>query len=311
MSFESLLQSGKHILSQGSVYELLRRSPEVVFDEHIFHAGLIYNQRYAAVLEQVYRSYVDTAVTAGMPVVVGTATWRANRERVRASAFADRAVNQDNVRFLKNIRDSYADAGISILIEGDIGPRGDAYKPQQALDIDSARSFHAWQIEALASSQADYLQASTLPALSEAIGIALAMAETGLPYAISFVVEKSGCLLDGTRLQDAIAKIDDAVGDDSARYSINCVHPTILLQALDRNPVIAGRIISFCGNTSDLSTAELDGMEELQTEEPEKFAFANQQLLQAHDIRIVGGCCGSGPEHISEIAAILEQADTA
>ena len=89
------------------------------------------------------------------------------------------------------------------------------------------------------------------------------------------------------------------------------MHPTILLQALDRNPAIAGRIISFCGNTSDLSTAELDGMEELQTEEPEKFASANQQLLQAHDIRIVGGCCGSGPEHIREIAAILEQAGTA
>ncbi len=45
MSFESLSQSEKHILSQGSVYELLRRSPEVIFDEHIFHAGLIYVER--------------------------------------------------------------------------------------------------------------------------------------------------------------------------------------------------------------------------------------------------------------------------
>ncbi|MCP4391745.1 MAG: homocysteine S-methyltransferase family protein, partial [Gammaproteobacteria bacterium] len=258
------------------------------------------------VLERVYRSYIDTALTAAMPVVVGTATWRANEERVRASVFSDRTVNQDNVRFLQAIRDSYADAEISILIEGDIGPRGDAYQPREALDIDTARSFHAWQIEALASSQVDFLQASTLPALSEATGIALAMAETGLPYAVSFVVEKSGCLLDGTRLLDAIARIDDAVGDNSARYSINCVHPTILLQALDNNPGIADRIISFCGNTSDLSTAELDGMEELQTQAPEKFALANKQLLQAHDIRIIGGCCGSGPEHIREIAAILE-----
>jgi homocysteine S-methyltransferase len=152
------------------VYELLRRSPEVEFDEHIFHAGLIYDPRYAAVLERVYRSYIDTALTAGMSVVVGTATWRANRERVRASAFSGREVNQDNVRFLQAIRDSYADTGISILIEGDIGPRGDAYKPGEALDIDSARSFHAWQLEALACGQADYLQASTLPALSEATG---------------------------------------------------------------------------------------------------------------------------------------------
>ena len=37
MSFESLFNTEKHILSMGSVFELLRRSPEVVLDEHIFH----------------------------------------------------------------------------------------------------------------------------------------------------------------------------------------------------------------------------------------------------------------------------------
>jgi len=305
MDFETLLKTDKHILSQGSVYELLRRSPEVEFDEHIFHAGLIYDAHFATVLERVYRSYIDTAVASGMSIVVGTATWRANQERIRASAFSGHAVNEDNARFLHEIRKSYADCGISILIEGDIGPRGDAYKPEEALDADSAREFHSYQITALASARVDYLQASTLPALSEAIGIARAMAETGLPYAISFVVEKSGCLLDGTRLGAAIATIDDAVGDNGARFSINCVHPTILLQALDKNPEIAGRIIGFCGNTSDLSAAELDGMAELQTQEPVEFALANKQLLDAHDIQIVGGCCGSGPDHIKKIAGIL------
>ena len=305
MDLEQLLKTGKHILSQGSVYELLRRSPEVEFDEHIFHAGLIYDAQFAKVLERVYRSYIDTAVAAGMSIVVGTATWRANQERIRASAFFGRAVNEDNVRFLNEIRKSYADCGISILIEGDIGPRGDAYKPEEALDVDSARKFHAYQIAALASAGVDYLQASTLPALSEAVGIARAMAETGLPYTISFVVDKSGCLLDGTRLQAAIAAIDDAVGDNAARFSINCVHPTILLQALDKNSGIAGRIISFCGNTSDLSAAELDGMAQLQTQEPTEFALANRLLLDAHDIQIVGGCCGTGPDHIRKIADIL------
>jgi hypothetical protein len=87
MSFESLLHGEKHILSQGSVYELLRRSPEVEFDEHIFHAGLIYDPRYAAVLERVYRSYIDTALTAGMSVVVGTAT------RIRGYRYSSKAIS--------------------------------------------------------------------------------------------------------------------------------------------------------------------------------------------------------------------------
>lgn len=305
MSFESLFNTEKHILSQGSVYELLRRSPEVVFDEHIFHAGLIYHEHYSGILEQVYRSYVDAAVNSGFSIAIGTATWRANAERIRASKFADCAVNEDNVQFLKDIRASYLNSDISILIEGDIGPRGDAYKPEEALSEDKARSFHSPQLTALASSGVDYLQASTFPALSEAMGVALVMAETGLPYAISFVVDKTGRLLDGTQLSEAIARIDERVGSSSARFAVNCVHPRILHQALDNSPGIRGRVISFHGNTSDLSAAEIDGSEELITEEPEAFALAYKELLSDHDIKIVGGCCGSNPEHIRAIAKIL------
>jgi len=44
MSFESLLNSEKYILAQGSVFELLRRRPEVVYDENVSNAGLIYDQ---------------------------------------------------------------------------------------------------------------------------------------------------------------------------------------------------------------------------------------------------------------------------
>jgi homocysteine S-methyltransferase len=305
VSFENLLHSEEHILSQGSVFELLRRSPEVEFDEHIFHAGLIYDAHFAKVLERVYRSYIDTAVASGFSIAIGTATWRANEERMQASAFSDRAVNEDNTQFLKEIRSSYSDSGISILIEGDIGPRGDAYKPEEALDVNAARCFHSRQINALASSGVDYIQASTFPALSEALGVALVMVETGLPYVISFVVDRSGCILDGTKLSEAIARIDDKVGENSARFAINCVHPRILHKALDKNPEIEGRIISFHGNTSDLSIAELDGSEELMTEEPTDFAQAYSELLGAHDIKIIGGCCGSNPDHIRAIAGIL------
>lgn len=306
MSFETLLNTEKYILSQGSVFELLRRSPEVVFDNDIFHAGLIYDEHFSKVLEGVYRSYIETAVDSGFAMTIGTATWRANKERIRASAFSNHAVNEDNVQFLKDIRASYSNADIPIFIEGEIGPSGDAYKPQEALDEDAAYSFHAPQIQALASSGVDFLQASTFPALSEGLGVARSMAETGLPYVISFIVDKSSHLLDGTKLSHAIARIDDAVGTHPAKFGINCVHPKILHQALDENPGIKGRIISFHGNTSHLSAAELDGSDELITEEPAAFAHAYKELLNDHDIKIIGGCCGSNPDHIRAIANVLK-----
>ncbi|MCP4979309.1 MAG: homocysteine S-methyltransferase family protein [Gammaproteobacteria bacterium] len=302
MNLVELLQTEKPILGDGSIYELLRRDPDVAFDEHIAHSSLIYDAKSKRVLEQVIRSYIEVAVSMRQPMVVTTTTWRANRERIQASAFADRAVNEDNARFMLDLRDSYADTASPIIVGGNIGPKGDAYKPQEALDADTAQAFHAYQIEALAASGVDFLQASTLPARSEALGIAMAMAATGLPYVISFVVEQSGCLLDGTLLRDAIFEIDTCVGEASANYAVNCVHPSVLHQALDKNSGIEGRIIGFSGNTSALSVAELDGLDELDTEEPDSFALANQRLAEMHNIRIIGGCCGTNPTHMLAIA---------
>lgn len=305
MNLDELLQTEKQVLSEGSMYELLRRNPDVAFDEHIAHASLIYDAKSSLVLEQVVRSYLDIGVSLHLPMTITTSTWRANRDRIQASAFSDRAVNEDNAAFSLDIRDSYADSGLPILVGGNMGPKGDAYKPEEALDADTARSFHSFQIEALASSGVDFLQVSTLPAISEAKGIALAMSATGLPYVISFVIDKSGRLLDGTLLIEAIHQIDEEVGHTAARYAVNCVHPAVLHQALDVNTGIEGRIIGFNGNTSARSADELDGLEELDTEAPDTFALANKRLLDAHDIRIIGGCCGTSPDHIRAIANLI------
>ena len=70
MNLHELLKTGQLILADGSMYELLRRSPEVEFDEHIAHAGLIYDPQGAAVLERVMREYIDVAV-AQLGAVIG------------------------------------------------------------------------------------------------------------------------------------------------------------------------------------------------------------------------------------------------
>jgi hypothetical protein len=63
------------------------------------------------------------------------------------------------------------------------------------------------------------------------------------------------------------------------------VNLSILHQALDKNPGIEGRIISFHGNTSDLSSAEIDGSEESITVESDTFVLAYKDLLRDHDIK--------------------------
>ena len=86
MTFEEMLRSEKHILSDGSMYELLRRHDNVAFDEHIAHSSSIYDARSAVILKQVLRAYLDIGEETSQPMAITTTTWRANKERIRASA---------------------------------------------------------------------------------------------------------------------------------------------------------------------------------------------------------------------------------
>jgi methionine synthase I (cobalamin-dependent) len=50
---------------------------------------------------------------------------------------------------------------------------------------------------------------------------------------------------------------------------------------------------------------ELDGLEDLDTGDPDIFADAHRRLLDDYDIRIVGGCCGTSTARMQAIAARL------
>lgn len=128
-------------------------------------------------------------------MLLSTPTWRAGRQRITAVGLTGRDLNGDNSRFLAELRDSYGDYAQQVAICGPMSCRGDAYSPAEA-----AAEFHTWQADALAAAGVDFLLAATLPALSEAIGLAQAQAATGQPYVISFVARPEGTLLDGTPL---------------------------------------------------------------------------------------------------------------
>jgi len=92
-----------------------------------------------------------------------------------------------------------------VLIEGGIIERN------RDIELDSfiAHSGMIYeQIKSVAQSGVDFIMASTLPAFSEAMCIALALSKFNIPYIISFVVTPEGTLLDGTPVHEAIDKID-------------------------------------------------------------------------------------------------------
>jgi homocysteine S-methyltransferase len=220
---------------------------------------------------------------------------------------ADRDVNADAVRFLSTIRRSYGDFAERVLIGGLMGCAGDAYRPDEALPENRAAELHLPQARALSEGGADFLMAATLPAADEAAGIAAAMSGCDVPCVPSFIIRPTGTLLDGTPLGEAVSRIDDATVPTPLGYMVNCTHPAVYTEAVDRelcrSPELARRLLGLQANASALSPEELDGLHRLdEAGAPEAFAEAMLGVRRRFGVKILGGCCGTDGRHIRCIA---------
>ena len=296
---EALLSCSDLILMEAGVVERLRRSGEVSLHERLEHAYLIYENLGRSRLRAIYREYIAIAERAGLPLLTCTPTWRANRERVFESNVR-RTINEDAVEFLREARREFSSRPDQVLIGGLVGCKNDCYRPLETLTEKEALEFHGWQIERLASAECDYLMASTLPALPEAVGIARAMAGHGVPYMISFVIGRDRRILDGTDLGTAIARIDDRTDPGPLGYMINCAYPTFLdPEGLD--PSSRARVIGFQANASSLDHSELDSACELQVDDVDDWSARMVELNREYGVKILGGCCGTTGQHLSSI----------
>jgi homocysteine S-methyltransferase len=312
MDFKQAIAHYSLILAEGALIERLRRNPAVRLNPHILHAGLVYDSRGQTALRQIYRQYLDIGRRSGLPLLTCAPTWRANPARLKQAGYNDQTdVNGDGVRFLASIRAEYGAYAGQVFVGGLMSCRGDAYRPAEALPAGEAAAFHRPQAGALAAAGVDFLLAATLPAASEALGLAWAMAECGTPYALSFVLRPGGTLLDGTPLHQAIAMIDSAANPAPLFYMANCVHPTVFesafAAAISQSPSVAKRVIGLQANTSTKSPEELDHRGSLDGAEPEPFASAMVGLHRWFGTKILGGCCGTDNRHIAAIARRIGQ----
>lgn len=285
---------------EAAVVEPLRRAANVSLHPTLVNAPLIYEAAGQQALKAIYADYIAVAAQAEWPLLLCTPTWRANRERVQ-NAGAPEQINEDGVRFLSSIREELrlkqpkvADA---LMLGGLLGCKNDCYLPEQALSAQDAADFHRWQIEALASTDIDFLIAETLPAVEEACGIAQAMSSTDKPYIISFVIDRNGCVLDGTPLQEAICHIDQATSRPPLGFMVNCVYPSFL--CADKQPEsLFKRLIGIQANASSLDHCELDNADELNCEPVAEWGELMLELNQRFGMKILGGCCGTEAAHL-------------
>ncbi len=251
-------------------------------------------------MERYFKGFLEEAEALGMGFVLDTVTWRASAgwgARMGWSAADIDAVNREAVAFAEGLR---AGRRGVILVNGVIGPHGDAYRPEAVLTADEAEAYHSRQIVVLAAAGVDMISAMTISSTGEAIGIAEAARKAGVPVVPSFTLETDGRLLGGMALAEAMALTDAATGGYPMWYGINCAHPDHFVAILSGDYV--GRIGSIRANASRKSHAELDEAEALDAGDPLELAMDYVRLRQlVPALRVVGGCCGTDLRHVAAI----------
>ncbi len=269
---------------------------------------LLANEAGRAALTGYMEGFLALARDTGSGFVLDTQTWRAQphfSDALNQSRAELRDANRIAVEFAVGLREKFSTNSGPIVINGLIGPRGDAYLPEADIAIAEAERYHGEQLGWLADTEADMVTALTFTQSNEAIGVVRASESLGLPIVVSFTVETDGRLPTGQPLGDAITSVDDATGAAAAYFMVNCAHPDHFAHLLV-DADWARRIRGIRCNASRQSHAELDECEVLDDGDLAELAASYRQLKDALPwLNVFGGCCGSDLRHVTEIARSL------
>jgi S-methylmethionine-dependent homocysteine/selenocysteine methylase len=190
-------------------------------------------------------------------------------------------------------------AGRTVLVAGSIAPLEDCYRPDLVPSDAELHEEHAVQATRLATAGVDFILLETMGVIREAV-IALAAArETGNEVVVSFICKEDGILFGGERLTDAVRAV---AGLKPTLLSLNCIpvnHVDAAIGALKAAWSGPWAIYANAGRPEDLDSGVITT-----AVSPGEYAAHAKRWLEA-GARVVGGCCGTTPEHIASVRALV------
>jgi len=281
----------------------------------IFHEGidlpafaafdLLKDEEGREALRRYFRPYLEVARDRRAGFVLDTATWRANPDWADELGYSGEqldAANREAVALAEELKAEAESDETPIVIEAVVGPRGDGYQPESLMSAEDAQRYHSVQIGTFAETAAEIVTAVTMTYTEEAIGIARAASEAGMPVAISFTVETDGRLPNGQSLGEAIEQVERETDGAPAYYMVNCAHPTHFDDVVAEGGGWRERIAGIRANASAKSHAELDEATELDDGDPEELGAQYRGLGEGlPKLNVLGGCCGTDHRHVAAV----------
>jgi len=251
-----------------------------------------------AELTNLLHQDMQIALEAGVPIIINPPTFRASRNFLDGMNVID--VNKRYVEFINGVKDRFCGDQSLVIIGAALGPMGDAYSPN-SVDFKVAREYHREQISFFAQQKMDYVNAITIPNVTEALAIAAVSQAFNIPVNIGFVLNQSGSLLDGTAVDEAIRKIDTQTNRYPLGYMICCTHPSVVMK-LNAEREELSRLNGVLANGCSASREKLERLDHAQADEPAMFAESLKEIQNTFpSVKIVIGCCGTAQKHLQEI----------
>jgi homocysteine S-methyltransferase len=258
----------------------------------LYSKGVFINQNYDELdlrapdlIREIHRAYVKAGAE-----VIETNTFGASRTKLTGYGLESQvhAINKAAAELARE------EAGDNVLVAGAVGPLGVRLEPYGPTSLEEARGIFAEQMRGLKDGGADFFILETFADLAEIEQGILAAREVDpkMPVVAQMTVGID-CLTPYGASAEDIAKSLDAFGADI--IGLNCsVGPQIILDAIEKMAKVTRKKLSAQPNAG--MPREVQGRS-MYMASPEYMATYAAHLVRA-GAKVVGGCCGTTPEHI-------------
>lgn len=286
MSWQDFLAKRKHLLCDGAMGTMLQQA-----GMEIGKAPELFNVEQPEVVKKIHLAYLKV----GSDIIETNSFGGSSLKLARFGL--ESQVEELNNKAAQLAREAVRSSGKEAIVAGSMGPSGELISPFGTLEPAQAQEAFAIQAQALARGGADVILIETMSDLVEAKAALTGALRSGLPVWITMTFEANGRTNWGVSAKEAREELA-ALG--ASAIGANCsVGPKELLPiakelALGKLPVILQPNAGLPQLIDDETVFPLD---------PEGFATNAEPLLEY--VKIIGGCCGTTPEHIARLRSLI------
>jgi 5-methyltetrahydrofolate--homocysteine methyltransferase len=241
-------------------------------------------------VKKVHRVYVE----AGSDIVT-TNTFGANRAKLEEYSL-EGALRDINIAAARCAREAIGDRRF---VAGGLGPTGRFVEPVGDMPFEDALAIFSEQARALKEGGADLIIIETMMDIKEMKAAIMGAKSTGLPVVATMTFDETMRTVLGTP-PESFAIMAAALGADCIGANCSLGIEGIYKAVLAMSKVVSIPLIA----QPNAGLPMLKGTETVFPASPEEMAAFVPKLVEA-GVRVLGGCCGTTPEHIKMMGDVF------